>query len=120
MITVFLIDDDPATRALLRLRLELDGDIAVIGEAWPGPDAPCDVAALAPDVVLLGTRLPIGDHESAVALVGAFVPRSTVIMLSLYDDPLTRAHLLAAGAFAVVSKHEADDLLFEVIRSARA
>jgi DNA-binding NarL/FixJ family response regulator len=119
MITVFLIDDDPAMRALLRLRLELDGDITVIGEAWPGPDVPGQVAALAPDVVLLDAKLPIGDHESAAALVGAFISHAIVIVLSLYDDPLTRANALAAGAVAVVSKHDTDDQLFEVIRSAR-
>jgi DNA-binding NarL/FixJ family response regulator len=43
---------------------------------------------------------------------------SAVIVLSLYDDPQTRAYAIAAGASAVVSKHDADERLLMAIRSA--
>src|SRR5688500_13316997 len=105
MISVFLIDDNPSMRSVLRLRLELEADITVIGDARHGTDAAAQVAALVPDVVLLDAILPIPDPVSAAALVGTFALWSAVIVLNLYDDPLTRAHAIAAGASAVVSKH---------------
>jgi DNA-binding NarL/FixJ family response regulator len=120
MITVFLIDDHPSMRAVLRLRLELEADIAVIGDAGNDVGAAAQVVALVPNVVILDAMMPILDHDRAAALVGAFTSSSAVIVLSLYDDPTTRACAAAAGARAVISKHGTDEQLLAAIRSAAA
>ena len=118
MITVFLIDDHPAMRAVLRLRLELEAGITVIGDAGNDARAAAQVAALVPNVVILDAMMPILDRDSAAALVSAFTSCSAVIVLSLYDDPTTRACAVAAGARAVISKHGTDEQLLAAIRSA--
>src|SRR3954451_8990711 len=117
MIRVFLIDDQPATRAVLRLRLELEPDVVVVCDAGRGEDAIAQVNALAPDVVILGLLTPLVDLASATTLLSRLAGRHPVIVLGLYDDLTTRTLALAAGAAAVVSKHEPDDHLVTAIRS---
>jgi DNA-binding NarL/FixJ family response regulator len=64
--------------------------------------------------------MPFLDQATATFQVSSFTHVSSVILLSLYDDPLTRTYAIAAGATAVVSKHGTDELLFAAIRSAAA
>jgi DNA-binding NarL/FixJ family response regulator len=117
MITVFLISEHPSMRAVLRVRLELEADITVVGDAQNGTVAATVIAAMSPEVVILDGTLPIRDADSAAALLGRIAVRSAVIMLSLYDDPMTRAYATSAGASAVVSKHGTDAQLLTAIRS---
>ena len=118
MITVFLIADHPSTRTMLRLRLELEPDIRVIGAGGHDEETAAEVAALEPNVVILDAMVPISDRASAARLL-AGVPRgSAVVVLGLYDDPATRTFALAAGASALISKHGPDDLLLAAVRAA--
>ena len=118
MITIVLLNSQPSMRTVLRLRLELEADLIVTGDAGPGEEALAQVIALAPDVVILDAMMPFLDQAAATLQVSRFTRISSVILLSLYDDPLTRAYAIAAGASAVVSKHDSDDLLIAAIRSA--
>lgn len=117
MITVFLVDDQPATRAVLRLRLELEAGFTVIGEAGNNDDTVAQVLACAPDVVILDVVGPMLDGSDATALLRGLVPGPAVVVLCLYDDPATRAHAIAAGARTVVSKHDPDGLVPAVIQA---
>jgi len=118
MISVVLVDDQPSTRAVLRLRLELEADISVTGETENNDDTVAQVVALSPDVVILDVAMPIRDGSSITTLLRTLAMRSAVIVFSLYDDPATRALALAAGAWAVISKHETDDCVLAEIRAA--
>lgn len=116
MITIFLIDDQSTTRAILRLRLELEDDFKVIGEGGNNAHTVAQVAALAPDIVILDVTMPLIETE-IVILLGKLARMTTVVVLSLYDDPATLANALAAGARVVVSKHHADERLLSVLRT---
>ena len=120
MITIFLLNNQPSMRAVLRLRLELEADFVVTGDAALGEEALAQVIALAPDVVILDAMMPFLDQSDATLHLSNVARISTVIVLSLYDDPLTRTNAIAAGATAVVSKHATDDLLLAAIRTAAA
>jgi DNA-binding NarL/FixJ family response regulator len=120
MITIFILNNQPSMRAVLRLRLELEADFVVTGDAVLGGDALAQVLALAPDVVILDAMTPFLDQSAATLHLSNISRISTVIVLSLYDDPLTRTYAIAAGATAVVSKHATDDLLLSTIRLAAA
>lgn len=111
MIRVFLIDDQPATRAVLRLRLELETDLVVIGESGNDDDTVTQVRALSPDVVILDVG-PASERLRELARACA------VVVLSLHDDAATRGRALAAGARDVVSKHDGDGPLLAAIRAA--
>src|SRR5690348_7191002 len=100
MITVVLVDDQSSTRAVLRLRLELEADITVVGETGIDDGTVAQVVALSPDIVILDVATPMRDESSVTSLLRTLASRSAVIVFSLYDDPVTRSLAMEAGAWA--------------------
>jgi len=118
-IRVFLVDDQPAIRQGLRLRLTTEPDLMIVGEAGNGEEAIELAAALRPDVIILDIAMPGMDgFETARRLREAIQP--AIVVLSLHDDATSRARALAAGATTFVAKHEADALLVDTIRRVAA
>jgi DNA-binding NarL/FixJ family response regulator len=118
MIRVFLVDDQPATRAVLRLRLELEPDLVVVGDSGNDHDTVAQVRALTPDVVILAAVTVLLDVGPASALLRELALGWVVVVLSLHDDVATRGRALAAGVRHVVSKHDGDGHLLAAIRAA--
>src|SRR5215469_12636748 len=116
MIRVLLVDDQQAVRRGLGLRLHLEPDMQVVGEAGSGQEALRLAQALAPDVVLLDVEMPGMDGIETTAALRAMVPPSAVVMLSIHDDVQTRARAEAAGAVAFVAKGGTTDQLIATIR----
>jgi DNA-binding NarL/FixJ family response regulator len=118
MIRVLLVDDQPAVRQGLQMRLALEPDVWVIGEASDGATA-LELAAIhQPDVVVMDIEMPVMDGLSATTILRKTVPHSMVVILSLYDDDITRRRALEAGARAFVAKSEAEGALLAAIRAA--
>ena len=115
-IRVLLVDDQPTIRQGLRLHLTCERDIAIAGEAADGDTAVELATSLEPDVVVLDISMPGMDGFEAARRIRAAGP-SSIVMLSLHDDPASRAKAIAAGANAFVSKHEATGQLVEAIRT---
>ena len=120
MITIFIVDDQSSTRAVLRLRLELEADLTVIGDAANDLDTVAQVNALNPNVVVMDMSMPLLHGSATHALLLQLASSVPVIVLSLYDDATTREHILASGAYAIVSMHGADELVLAAIRDAEA
>ena len=118
MIRLLLVDDQPAVRHGLRMRLALEPDLLIIGEAGDGEAALAQASMLHPDVVLMDIRMPGMDGISATVALRGSVPQSAVVILSLYDDDLTRAQAQAAGSLAFVAKQEPVETLLAAIREA--
>lgn len=118
MITVLLVDDQSAMRSGLRMRLELEPDMAVIGEAGDGATALALVREKHPDVVIMDIEMPGMDGIAATAAICSAVPESAVVVHSLYDDVATQARARAAGAIAFVGKHRLEAPLLAAIRQA--
>jgi NarL family two-component system response regulator LiaR len=116
MIKLLLVDDQPIVRQGLRMRLLMEPDIAVIGEASSGEQALMLVKSLAPDIVLMDVEMPVMDGISATVALRDAQSQSAVVMLSIHDDVNTRARAQAAGAVAFVEKRGAVDLLLATIR----
>ena len=115
-IRVLLVDDQPAVRQGLRIRLVLEPDVEVVGEAGDGAGAISLAQSLRPDVILMDVRMPGMDGISAVRTLRAVAPESAVVILSLYDDAKTRARAQEAGAAAFVAKHKVEETLLAAIR----
>lgn len=118
MIRLVLVDDQAAVRQGLRMRLLLEPDIAVIGEASSGKEALALVQQLCPDVVLMDIEMPEMDGIAAAAMIHVGSPQSAVVMLSIHDDGATRARAHASGAAAFVTKSGAFEELVATIRQA--
>ncbi len=118
MIRLLLVDDQPAVRHGLRMRLALEPDLLIIGEAGDGEAALAQASMLHPDVVLMDIRMPGMDGLSVTVALRGMVPESAVVILSLYDDDLTRAQAQAAGSLAFVAKQEPVETLLAAIREA--
>lgn len=117
-ITVVLVDDQPAVRRGLRMRLSREPDLIVVGEAEDGERAIGLAEALLPDIVLLDVALPGRDGIGTAEALQTVVPDTAVVMLTLYDDATTRARATTAGARTLISKHEPIPKLLEAIRAA--
>ena len=119
VIRIVVVDDHPTVRAALHLRLALEPDLTVIGQAQNGLEALKVVAEIHPDVVLMDLEMPGMDGLTATSLLRESVPNSAVVMVSMHDDATTRSKAQAAGAIAFLSKHEAvTEILPATIRAA--
>jgi DNA-binding NarL/FixJ family response regulator len=117
-IRLFLVDDEQTVRKGLRMRLEMEPDFEIVGEAADGQRAVAGVREANPDVVLMDVELPLVDGIQATAALRVAAPGCAVVMLSMHDDSGTRTRAREAGAVAFVAKHEIDGALSQAIRAA--
>lgn len=116
MIRVILVDDQITVRHGLRMRLMLEPDMLVVGEAGDGQEALHLALSLSPDVVLMDIEMPGMDGIAATEAMKAQAPQSAVVMLSIYADTLTRTRAQVAGAVAFVEKQGTTGELLATIR----
>ncbi|MBO3094383.1 response regulator transcription factor [Cellulomonas sp. zg-ZUI157] len=120
MTTVLLVDDQSLLRVGFRMVIESAPDLEVVGEAADGRVALDQVAALAPDVVLMDIRMPGMDGIEATRHIVADHPASRVLVLTTFDvDDLAFA-ALRAGASGFLLKSARPDELVDAIRTVAA
>jgi two-component system, NarL family, response regulator DesR len=118
-IRLLLVEDQPAVRRGLKMRVALEEDLEVVGEAGGVAEAIPLARALRPDVVLMDVEMPGTEGISGIAALRRVVPRSAVVVFTLYDDAAMRARAREAGAAALVAKHQTEEtLLLAAIRRA--
>ena len=120
MIRILVVDDQPKVRQGLRMRLGLEPDFVIVGEASEGAEALGLVRTLRPDVVLMDVELPDMSGIAVTALIRATVPGCAVVILTIHDDVDTRERTGAAGAAGFVSKHDTAVALPAVVLTAAA
>ena len=117
-IRLLLVDDEPAVRRGLKMRLELEPDVEVVGEAGDGESALELVAELSPSVVLMDVEMPVMDGISATREINARASGAAVVVLSIHDDRDTIERAKLAGAASFVPKTDMDEALLNAIRNA--
>lgn len=116
MIKLLLVDDQRSVREGLKMRLALEPDLRVVGEAGNGAEALQAAQTFAPDVVVMDVEMPEMDGISATKLLRVLIPQVGVVMLSIHGDADTRARAQSAGADAFVEKQGIDGDLLTAIR----
>lgn len=120
MIRLLLVDDQRLMRDGLRILLELESDLKVIGEAENGADALECYRQLTPDVVLMDIRMPVMDGVEATRRLRDEDPNSKVIILTTFDDNEYVFEGLRAGALGYLLKDVSGDELADAIRKVAA
>jgi len=119
-IRIILADDHAVMRDGLRLLLDAQPDLRVVGEAANGREAVRQVAAHCPDVLIMDIAMPELNGMEATGQVRAKCPNTQVVMLSMYstDEYIVRA--LQAGAIGYVLKEAAGSDVVAAVRAAYA
>jgi two-component system response regulator NreC len=120
VISVVLVDDHAVVRSGLRLLLDGQDDIEVVGEAGNAKDAIFRARALKPDVILLDVVMP---GESGVEVLPKLLkesPETKVVVLSMQDDPSYVREAFANGASGYVLKEAADEEVVSAVRDIAA
>ena len=115
-IGVLIADDQPLVRAGLRMILEIEPDIDIVGEAADGDEAVTVAAETHPDVILMDVRMPHLDGLEATRRIlrdRADGPR--VLILTTFDLDAYVYDALYAGASGFVLKDIAPEQLVEAI-----
>lgn len=118
---VFLVDDQALVRAGLRMLIEAQADMEVVGEAEDGRAALDALAVVRADVVLMDVRMPrldgVGATERLMADTRTGRPAPKVILLTTFDlDEYVFAGI-RAGASGFLLKNAAPDELLSAIRA---
>lgn len=117
-IRVLLADDHPALRVGLRVLLEQDSEIAVVGEAGDGAEALARIESLRPDVAVLDCQLPEMPGSAVAAAIRAASLPVRVLALSAYGDDGHLGAMLEAGAVGYLIKDEAAEAIVQAVRAA--
>ena len=100
------------------MRIALEQDLEVLGEAGDATEAMPLAQALCPDVILMDIETPGMEGISAIETLRTVTPRSAVVVFTLYDNAVVRARAREAGAAALVAKHQTEETLLAAIRRA--
>jgi DNA-binding NarL/FixJ family response regulator len=117
-IRLLIVDDQELVRTGLRLFLETQDDLEVVGEAADGAEAIERARELRPDVVLMDIRMPRTDGVEATARLAAagIEPPPQVLVLTTFDVDEYVFGALRAGAAGFLLKDAPRDRLLEAIR----
>jgi len=114
---VLIADDHGIVRSGLRLLLERQPDVEVIGEAADGAEAREIAIRERPDLAILDVRMPKLTGLQATREIKRQAPEVAVLILSMHDDERYLFEALKAGASGYVLKTQADADLVEAIRA---
>jgi two-component system, NarL family, response regulator NreC len=115
-IRVLIADDHAVLRAGLRMLIEAQSDMQVVGEAADGAEAVRHAEAIEADVVLLDLTMPGPPATVTIERLVRLEPSPRVLVLTMHDDPVYLRTALQAGASGYIVKKAADVELLSAIR----
>jgi DNA-binding NarL/FixJ family response regulator len=119
-IRVFIADDHALVRSGLRLLIDAQDDMQVVGEAGSFAQTVDRVEESTPDVLTLDLAMPGGFGVGGIEKLRRRFPDLRIVVLTMYDDPAFVRTALAMGAAGYVAKSAADTGLLGAVRAAHA
>src|ERR1700733_1539189 len=116
-ISVLIVDDPALVRQGLRVLLEVQDGIEVVGEAGDGAAAIALAAEHAPDVILLDLKLPGLDGIAVLGELRASASTARVLVLPSATEPASASLAVRSGAAGLLYKDVDPDALVRAIRS---
>jgi two-component system response regulator NreC len=116
-IRLLLADDHAVLRSGLRLLLNAEPDMEVVGEAGDGTEALERSLELHPDVVLMDITMGGMSGLAATRVIKDRLPQTKVLVLTMHDDEEYLRQMMEAGATGYVVKRAADTELAVAIRA---
>jgi DNA-binding NarL/FixJ family response regulator len=117
VISVALVDDQELVRTGLRLILESEADLRVVGEAGDGGEAVDLVRRVEPDVVLMDVQMPVCDGIEATRRLAEAGAPSRVVILTTFERDDFIVEALRVGASGFLLKNAPPELLVEAVRT---
>jgi two-component system response regulator NreC len=115
-VRVLIVDDHAVVRSGLRLLLDAESDLEVVGEAGSARDAVFQARTANPDVILLDVVMPDQSGLEAIPTLIHEHPDTRILVLSMQDDPRYVREAFGAGASGYVLKEAADAEVVAAIR----
>ena len=119
-ITIVLADDHQVVRSGLRLLLQGEEGMHVVGEAGDVESTLALIETRRPDVLVLDLNMPGRPSLPAISEVHAHSPNTATVVLTMQNDIAFAREALQAGASGYVLKEAADAELVSAIRAAAA
>lgn len=116
-IRLLLVDDHAVVRSGLRMLLQAQPDMRIVGEAESGTEAIHQVRLHRPDVVLMDIQMPDMNGIEATKEIKKMSASTAVLALTMHEDDQYFFEMLRAGASGYVPKRAAPDELVSAIRT---
>jgi DNA-binding NarL/FixJ family response regulator len=115
-VRVLIADDQALLRGSLRVLIETEPDLIVVGEAANGAQAVEQVQACRPDVVLMDVRMPVMDGIEATRQIADHEQAPRILVLTTFDLDEYVYSALRAGASGFLLKDTPPAQLLEAVR----
>lgn len=116
---ILLADDHAMLRTGIKMLVNAEDDMEVVGEAGSGIEALRAAASLRPDVITLDLSMPGGGGLELLSKLREVAPDGFVIVLTMHDDTAYLRTAIAQGAMGYVVKTSAEEVLLTAIRTVR-
>jgi DNA-binding NarL/FixJ family response regulator len=117
---ILIVDDHPSVRDGLSLRITLQADLEVCGEADSEDEAFTLVKQRAPELVLVDISLKNGNGIELLKRIRSYDPAIKMLVVSGFQDSLYAERACRAGAMGYLNKQESNEKLIEAIRTVLA
>ena len=115
---ILLVDDHAVVRSGLKMLLDNEKDVEIIGEASSAREAIEAAMELRPDVILMDIGLPDLSGIDATREIKKRAPDAAIVALTIHEDEEYFFKMLEAGATGYVPKRAAPEELLTAIRAA--
>jgi DNA-binding NarL/FixJ family response regulator len=116
---IFLLDDHTVLRQAVRVMLETEPDIEVVGEGADGREGIDGIARARPDVAIVDLKMPGVTGLFAIPEILRASPKTSILVFTMYNNPAYVYEAMHAGASGYVLKNSTKEELLRAIRAIR-
>ena len=117
---ILLVDDHTAIRQALRMMLESEADMVVVGEAGDGAEGVAVATTLEPDVTIVDLAMPGMGGLAAIPALRKAAPRTAILVFTMHESAAYVHEAMRTGARGYLLKSAHKEELLSAIRALRA